>query len=216
MAASTPVLAPSRAAAPSRSYAKLIFWAILGLAALSIIPFTEFPILHDKTGLNVAYRAKLFHDRFLLFPHALGGTIALISGPLQFSSRFRRRHLKIHRVLGRIYVCSVFIAAVFAIILTQGNGVMIGTYVQAGAWITCTLAAFLTARNRQLVQHRQWMIRSYAVTFTFVSLRFLNFWPAYFNLSDPNFLLLIIIVTFASIFLPDIAFNWRELTTRRA
>lgn len=216
MAASTPTLSASRAAAPSRSYSKLILWTILGLAALSIIPFTEFPILRDKTGLNVAYRAKLFHDRFLLFPHALGGAIALLSGPLQFSRRFRSRHLKFHRVLGRVYIFSVLIAATLALILTQGNGLEIGTYVQAGAWITCTLAAFLTARNRQLVQHRQWMIRSYAVTFTFVSLRVLDFWPAYFNLSISSFRLTIIIVTFASVFLPDIAFNWRELTTHRA
>jgi uncharacterized membrane protein len=215
MAASTPTLSRPRTAR-SRSYAKPIFWIILGLAALSVIPFTEFPILHDKTGPNVAYRAKLFHDRFLLFPHALGGILALLSGPLQFSRRFRSRHLKFHRVLGRVYVFSVLIAATFALILTQGSGLEIATYVQAGAWITCTLAAFLTARNRQLVQHRQWMIRSYAVTFTFVSLRVLDFWPAYFNMSNSALVLTIINVTFASVFFPDIAFNWRELTTRRA
>jgi hypothetical protein len=39
---------------------------------------------------------------------------------------------------------------------------------QAAAWIVCTTAAFITARNRQIAQHRQWMVRSYAVTFTFV------------------------------------------------
>lgn len=216
MAASTPTLSPSRAAAPSRSSSKIIFWIFLGLAALSIIPFTEFPILHDKTGLNVAYRAKLFHDRFLLFPHALGGTLALLIGPLQFSSRFRQKHLKFHRVLGRVYVFSVCIAAGVALILTQGSGIEPGTYVQVGLWITCTLAALLTARNRQLVKHRQWMIRSYAMTFTFVTLRLLDFWPAYFNMSDPHFMLTIIIVSFASVFLPDIAFSWRELTTSRA
>ncbi|MGB0122893.1 MAG: DUF2306 domain-containing protein [Silvibacterium sp.] len=215
MAASTPTLAHSRTA-PRRSYSKVILWTILGLAALSVIPFTEFPILHDKTGINVAYRAKLFHDRFLLFPHALGGTLALLSGPLQFSRRFRSRHLKFHRILGRVYVFSVLIAASITFILTQGSGLELGTYVQSGAWIVCTLAALLTARNRQLVQHRQWMIRSYAVTFTFVSLRVLDPWAKYLNMSVPAFVLTIIIVTFASVFLPDIAFNWRELTTSRA
>lgn len=215
MAASTPTLAHSRTT-PRRSYSKLIFWTVLGLAALSVIPFTEFPILHDKTGINVAYRAKLFHDRFLLFPHALGGTLALLSGPLQFSRRFRSRHLKFHRVLGRVYVFSVLIAASITFILTQGSGLELGTYVQSGAWIVCTLAAFLIARNRQLVQHRQWMIRSYAVTFTFVSLRVLDPWAKYLHMSVPAFVLTIIIVTFASVFLPDIAFNWRELTTSRA
>ena len=52
---------------------------------------------------------------------------------------------------------------------------------QAAAWIVCTTAAFITARNRQFAQHRQWMIRSYAVTFTFVSSRVLNLWPRYWS-----------------------------------
>jgi len=216
MAGSTSTISSPRNAAPFRSSTKLIFWIILGLTALSIIPFTEIPILIDKTGLNVAYRSKLFHDRFLLLPHALGGLTALIIGPLQFSSRIRQKHLKFHRVLGRVYVFSVLIAATFALVLTQGNGLETGTYVQSGLWIVCTLAAFLTARNRQITKHRQWMIRSYAVTFTFVTLRFLNFVPAYFNMSPPHFMLTIIIVSFASVFLADIAFSWRELTTSRA
>ncbi len=33
---------------------------------------------------------------------------------------------------------------------------------QAAAWIVCTTAAFITARNRQIVRHRQWMARSNA------------------------------------------------------
>jgi len=40
------------------------------------------------------------------------------------------------------------------------------------------LGGHLTARNRQIDQHRQWMVRSYAMT-TFVSSRVLNLWPLY-------------------------------------
>ncbi len=190
-------------------------WLILALAALSVLIFSELPLLHTGTMYDT-YRTKLIHDRLLLFPHALCGTLALLSGPLQFSTRLRRRNLKLHRILGRVYVVSVFIAAPFAIIISTGGDLIVGTSVQAGAWIICTLAAFLTARNRHIIQHRQWMIRSYAVTFTFITLRVLNPWPRYFNLSDANAVLVIIVVTFLSVSLPDIAFNWRELTTRRA
>jgi hypothetical protein len=50
--------------------------------------------------------------------------------------------------------------------------------------IVCTIAPSITApsitaRNRQIAQHRQWMVRCYAVTFTFVSSRLLNLWPRY-------------------------------------
>jgi hypothetical protein len=43
----------------------------------------------------------------------------------------------------------------------------------------------------------------------------LNPWPAYTKIPDPQYVPVIIIVTMLSVFLPDIAFNWRELTTRR-
>jgi uncharacterized membrane protein len=210
MALSSASLPPAR----SRSYAKPILWTLLGLAVLSVIVSSELPLLHTGTLFD-DYRARVIHDRFWLIPHALCGTLALLSGPLQFSTRFRRKHLQIHRVLGRVYVVSVLIAALLALILTQGSHLEIGTYTQSGIWILCTLAAFLTARNRQIPQHRQWMIRSYAVTFTFIALRLPNPWPAFVTMSAPNFTLLIIIVTFLSAFLPDLAFNWPELTHPR-
>ena len=117
---------------PTRRYSKRILWTLLGLVTLSVIPFTELPILHDTSGVNLAYRAQLWHDRYLLAPHALCGIIALLSGPLQFSARIRRKYLQFHRVLGRVYVVSVLVAAVIALILTQGSGLEIATYVQAG------------------------------------------------------------------------------------
>jgi uncharacterized membrane protein len=200
---------------PARSTGKRVLWTVLGLATLSLIPFTELPILRDTTGINVPYRAQLWHDRFLLVPHALCGIVALLSGPLQFSTRLRRKYLPFHRVLGRVYVIAVLIAAVIALILTQGSGLEIATYVQSGSWIVCTLAAFLTARNGHIAQHRQWMVRSYAVTFTFISTRVLNFWPAYAQMSTSAALIEITIVTFLSLLIPDLALNWRELTTRR-
>lgn len=218
MAASTSPVLSSGSTKPTRFQSKHLLWIVLGLVALSIIPSTEIPILFDKTGPNALHRARLFHDRFLLFPHALCGVTALLSGPLQFSTRFRSRHLQFHRVLGRVYVFSVLIAASLALIIVRGRGsIQAAVCVQAGAWIICTLAAFLTARNRQIVKHRQWMIRSYAVTLTFVANRFLDFWPAYFNIATPQHALaaIIIIDTFLAIFLPEIAFSWRELTTRR-
>jgi hypothetical protein len=188
----------------------------MALAAVSVIFSTEIPILRDIPGINHTYRLQLIADRYLLIPHALGGTIALLSGPLQFSTRLRRKHLQFHRILGRTYVFAVLVAVPCAIAISFHGPLFVGTVVQAGLWFLCTLAAFLTARNRQLVQHRQWMIRSYAMTFTFIMLRVPNFWPPYFNISAPSFNLTIIIVSACAVILPDIAFNWRELTHRRA
>ncbi len=164
-----------------------------------------------------AYRLQVIADRHLLIPHTICGTIALLSGPIQFSSRLRQRYLKFHRVLGLMYVISVFIGAGTGIALAAGRPGLPGTSMQAAAWIVCTTAAFVAARNRQIVQHRQWMARSYAVTFTFVSSRVLNLWPAYWgHLGDSLAAVGVIAFTLASLLLVELGLNWRELTTRRA
>jgi uncharacterized membrane protein len=199
-----------------RSNAKPILWTLMALAVLSVLISTELPILRDLPGFNHHYRLQLFADRYLLLPHALCGTLALLAGPLQFSTRLRRKHLQFHRILGRVYVFSVFIAVPCGIAIEWHRDLFAATVFQAGLWFLCTLAALLTARNRQLVQHRQWMIRSYAMTFTFILLRVLNFWPPYVNISAPDFTVVDIMVSSAAVILPDIAFTWRELTTRRA
>jgi uncharacterized membrane protein len=162
------------------------------------------------------YRLQVIADRQLLIPHTICGLLALLAGPVQFSSRLRRRHPQFHRVLGRIYLISVFIGAFTGIALAAGRPGLPGTAMQAAAWIVCTTAAFVTARNRQIVQHRQWMIRSYAVTFTFVSTRVLNLWPRYWShLGDSLSAVGVIAFTLASLLIVDLALNWRELTTRR-
>jgi uncharacterized membrane protein len=210
--ASSTLLAPST----GRSRFKTVLWISLGLITLFVFITSEVLLVTDYP-MYQAYRLQVIADRQLLIPHTLAGIIALVAGPLQFSSRFRQRHLKFHRVLGRIYVICVFVGSFTGIALAAGRPGLPGTSMQAAAWMVCTTAAFLTARNRQIIQHRQWMARSYAVTFTFVSSRVLNLWPRYWShLGDTFAAVGVIAFTLASILLVDLGLNWRELTTRRA
>ena len=198
-----------------RSRFKTVLWISLGLTALFVFISSEVFLVADYPMYH-AYRLQVIADRHFLIPHTLCSVIALLAGPMQFSSRLRKRHLKFHRVLGRIYVISVFIGALTGIALAAGRPGMPGTSMQAAAWIVCTTAAFITARNRQIAQHRQWMVRSYAVTFTFVSSRVLNLWPRYWShLGDTLAAVGVIAFTLSSLLVVDLALNWRELTTRR-
>jgi len=195
---------------------KTFLWIFLGLTTLFVFITSEVFLVTDYPMYH-AYRLQVIADRGLLIPHTLAGTFALLAGPLQFSSRFRSRHLKLHRVLGRMYVLSVFVGAATGVALAFGRPGFPGTCGQATAWVVCTTAAFLTARNRQIIQHRQWMIRSYAVTFTFVSSRVLNLWPAYWShLGDTLSAVGVIAFTLISLLIVDLGLNWHELTTRRA
>jgi len=210
MATSTQ-LAPS----PIRSRSKYVLWISLGLTSLFVLITSEIFLVADYPMYH-AYRLQVIADRHLLIPHTLSGMLALLIGPIQFSSRFRNRHLTIHRVLGRIYVLSVFVGAATGVALASGRPGFPGTSMQAAAWVVCTTAALITARNRRIIQHRQWMARSYAVTFTFVSSRVLNLWPRYWShLGDSLAAVGVIAFTLASLLIVDLGTNWRELTTRR-
>jgi uncharacterized membrane protein len=207
----TAVLAPSS----RQSRLKAALWIFLGLTTLFVFITSEVLLVTDYPMYH-AYRLQVIGDRHLLIPHTLAGILALAIGPINFSSRIRERHRKLHRVLGRVYVIAVFVGAFTGIALASGRPGLPGTSMQAAAWIVCTTAAFITARNRQIVQHWQWMARSYAVTFTFVSSRVLNLWPRYWShLGDSLSAVGVIAFTLASLLIVELGLNWRELTTRR-
>ena len=210
-------MASSTLSAPraARSRSKTVLWISLGITTLFVFITSEVLLVTDYPMYH-AYRLQVIADRGLLIPHTLCGTFALLAGPLQFSTRFRQRHMKLHRVLGRMYFVSVIIGAFTGIALATGRPGLPGTSMQAAAWIVCTTAAVIAARNRQFSVHRQWMARSYAVTFTFVSSRVFNLVPAYWShLGDVLSAVGVIAFTLASILLVDLGLNWHELSNRR-
>src|ERR1700677_2038487 len=205
------LLAPTSAS----SRFKTILWGSLGLIVLFVFITSEL-LLVTGYPMYHAYRLQVIADRHLLIPHTLAGIFALLIGPINFSSRIRQSYLQLHRVLGRIYVISVFVGSFMGIALAAGRPGLPGTSMQAAAWMVCTTAALITARNRQITQHRQWMARSYAVTFTFVSSRVFNLVPRYWShLGDVLSAVGVIAFTVASLLIVDIGLNWHELTTRR-
>jgi uncharacterized membrane protein len=188
----------------------IAIWAAIVFVFISneVLLITDYPLYHG-------YRMQLIADRYKLVPHAIFGTLALLIGPLQFSSKLRNKYLKLHRALGRVYVVSVFCAGAMALTITWGRALMPATLTQVTAWIVCTGLAFVAARNRQITQHRAWMARSYAVTLTFITTRILSLWPAYWNMSDQVDVTAIVIFVVASLLAVDVGLGWREAVTAK-
>jgi hypothetical protein len=195
-----------------RRWPKYLLWALMICATIVIWFYIEVPLLELPRE-----QAFLSTVPVLIVFHALGGMIALVSGPLQFSSRLRRRYPKFHRVMGRIYMGSVFVAAPIAVAVAASHydfKVMhftITTAIQSGVWVTTTGVALVAARNRNIQRHRVWMVRSYAVTFTFVSLRLFRFIPAWNHMNGAENFVALILVTLLSAVIPEIAFGARNL-----
>ena len=214
---STATTNPPSIARPNTSNRnKHIFWIVMGLVGLSVLWSSEYPFF---THPDQPYVHKMFADRLLLIPHAIAGVLATILGPFQFSTRFRQRHLSLHRLMGKIYIVSIFVAAPMAFVLGQRGfnfPMQFMGAVQPVLWFACTALAFMTARNRQIAVHRQWMVRSYAFTLNFIFSRALNFLPSYANMSETGLAMTLALLSVCYFFIPDVYFNWREITHRRA
>jgi len=120
--------------------------------------------------------------KWWLLPHGLAGACALLLAPMQFSDRLRRRFTRMHRVVGRIYVASVFfVVAPFGTYIQYFQERMgvprsftIATAVDAILLMSTAAIGFAFILKGKVHQHRQWMTRSYAVALVFFEVRLIS------------------------------------------
>jgi uncharacterized membrane protein len=107
--------------------------------------------------------------------HAAAAATALLVAPMQFRSRLRARRPGLHRVLGRVYVTGCLIGGAAGMVLAFGASTgpvsTAGFGLLALLWVVATSQAWRLAMRRNLVSHREWMIRSFALTLAAVTLR---------------------------------------------
>lgn len=110
-----------------------------------------------------------------LTTHAGFAATALLVGAVQFSNVLRERRPTIHRLVGRIYVVSCLAGAGAGFILAVGSSAgpvaSIGFGSLAVAWISVNALGWQRAWVREFSAHRRWMIRSWALTLSAVTLR---------------------------------------------
>ena len=122
--------------------------------------------------LGVAPEMKHRAAPLVFVVHSLAGAVALFGGPLQFNP-WIRRYVRVHRAIGRTYVVAVWIASLFAILDARSFAVStlakIVFAVISAAWFATATFGFLRVRARQFAQHREWMLRSFSLSFFFVT-----------------------------------------------
>jgi hypothetical protein len=83
--------------------------------------------------------------------------------------------MEIHRKLGFVYIAAIVVGSIGAIgLAVQTDGGLVfgsGLFFLAMAWIATTSLAFMAIKKNLIDQHKEWTIRSYVVTFGFVTFR---------------------------------------------
>ena len=84
-------------------------------------------------------------------------------------------------MMGRAYLIGVAIAVPFSVYLSLTHSTLAFRFfllTLAAAWTLTTAVAFAAVLKGNVQIHRQWMVRSYAITTTFVTTRVLTAIPA--------------------------------------
>jgi len=133
--------------------------------------------MHNK-GLFSTKPAELINNpvwHTVFYIHITFGGIAMLTGWTQFSNKLRGRYLSAHRLVGKIYVVSVLFSSCAGLYIAffASGGIISSTGFEALAllWLITDITAYTSIRRLDIVSHRQWMIRNYALTFAAVTLR---------------------------------------------
>lgn len=136
---------------------------------------------HYFTDYSLASYTEYFWPRRVgLIPHLAGGALAISVGLVQIWLGLTNRVHTLHRVLGKVYGAGVLIGSLggFYLALTIPGHLAYrsGLFMLCAAWVLTTGMALYAIRSRRLEQHREWMLRSYTVTFAFVTYRLASNW----------------------------------------
>ena len=163
------ILRPASPARPMKAAT-----ATLSLAALAGVAFIFTAAL--PYFLSSSYGPPEYAPRrgWVLL-HIAGGMVALLTGPVQLWLGLADRGMAWHRRMGVLYMAAVGLGAIagfyLSVTTTFGAAFGAGLFGLALAWVTTTGMAFLAIRRLLVEQHKEWMIRSYVLTFGFVMFR---------------------------------------------
>lgn len=114
--------------------------------------------------------------RIAFFIHVYASMWVLLAGFTQFSGSLQRNYPRLHRGMGYVYITDV-------LFITGPAGLLMGFYANGGLssriafvllailWIYFTAMAFVKAKQKDFTAHRNFMIRSYALTLSAITLR---------------------------------------------
>ncbi len=149
-------------------------WWIMTIFAVAIAGYAFAFFFVDGAG-SANLKAKYASIPFSAWTHILGGGVALLIGTFQMNTSLRKRAIRLHRNLGKIYLLSVLIAGLGGLVLAwyaEGRVLTKSGFAGLGAgWLFTGVNAYLSIRKRDVAAHRRWMIRNYALTFAAVTLR---------------------------------------------
>jgi len=194
--------------------AKYVVWIVYAVLTVIVIWGRDLSLLDPNSFLRQRYAPI----PWFMFLHGIPGVVALVLGVFQFSNRLRAKYIQMHRVMGRIYVGSVFIAAPLGIVvaLKLPTPTFLGVAtLHATGWLLTTATALYCVKVGKIQQHKEWMIRSYPLAMAFIVARAVLLIPAVERAGLYGSIASVWWVIAAACFLPSFVIEWQKLMQKK-
>lgn len=154
--------------------------------------------LRDDVGF-LLFKKPYLHIwwwKIAFYTHVFSVIFALLAGSTQFSNFLLCNHKNVHRLMGKIYVYDILIVNFPAamIMAIYANGLLPGKIafvVLDSLWFWFTYKAVMKIRKGNVKSHKNYMIRSYALTLSAIMLRLWKIIISSFVTIDPIHLYMI-------------------------
>ncbi|MEP2668673.1 MAG: DUF2306 domain-containing protein [Cyclobacteriaceae bacterium] len=114
------------------------------------------------------------------YSHIIIAGFILLIGFFQLNTKISLREKWLHRFLGKCYAYGIFLFAapggiIMSFFINRGTLVLLSFLIQSILWVVFTAYAIKAIKNGDIIIHKKWMWRSYALTFAAVTLRLYAF-----------------------------------------
>jgi Predicted membrane protein (DUF2306) len=161
---------------------KLTNWVLVALLAYFTALMVRITVQYIPVQTDVAFlqiKQSYIHIKpwFVSFYiHVYTSLFALVAGFTQFWRWLLRRHKQWHRRMGYLYIVTVvFISGPASLVMgwyaNGGLGSRIAFLLLGTLWIFFTVKAWQKALAKDIAAHKRFMIRSYALTLSAITLR---------------------------------------------
>ncbi|WP_199415058.1 DUF2306 domain-containing protein [Chitinophaga silvisoli] len=158
--------------------------SFIAYLVLSAATFLMLRMVIDYSSFRSDIHFLQFKQAYIQIPlwkaafyiHVFSSILALAAGFTQFSDHFLQHYKRLHKLIGNIYVIDI-------LIINFPAGLIMGVYANGlwpsklafilldCLWFYFTYKALITIKKGDVAAHKRFMIRSYALTFSAITLR---------------------------------------------
>ncbi len=166
---------------------------VLIIIAFSIMMFSislPYFAMDKKADIDfLKQKLNVYHIdswRIGFYTHVFTSVLLLIAGITQFSSRIIKGFLRLHRRMGMTYLIVLIFfsgpgAFVMGIYANGGPAARVSFVFLTLIWMAFTIFAWYYVRKKDYIAHGEFMIRSYALTLSAITLRLYLYFIHHFH-----------------------------------